>query len=85
MGALDAFGMLEVVASESRGRLPFGALRSPFVNLVRTRSLEPGTVVAAIRRMNTRRNVIHPSIPGVLRSAITRSIYESEESPLLRH
>src|SRR5882724_7562339 len=31
------------------------ALRSPLVNLVRTHSLEPGTVVTALKRMNTRR------------------------------
>lgn len=53
------------------------ALLSPCVNLVRTRSLEPGTVVAAYRRMNTRRNV-SLIVPGVLRSAIEEDIVKQD-------
>src|SRR5664279_1590950 len=68
---LDRFASLEVDPQRIRGRYSVGALRSPFVNLVRARLLEPGTVVAASGRVNTRRNV-SLIVPGALRSVIRR-------------
>src|SRR5438128_111084 len=65
---LDRFGKLEVDPQRIRGRSTVWRFLSPCVNLVRTQSLEPGTVVSASRRMNTRRNVF--LVPGVLRLAI---------------
>ena len=71
-GALDTFARIEIDPQRNRGQLSVGALRSPLVNLVRTRLLEPRTV-SPHRRMNTHRNVIDPINPGVLRSGIATS------------
>jgi hypothetical protein len=74
---------MKVIPSETEAGFPFGALGSPFVNLVRTRLLEPGTVVSAERRMNTRRNVFL-YCPGILRPAIARKdAIGTERAPLV--
>jgi hypothetical protein len=49
MGDLTGLRSWIQIPCESRGRFSVGALRSPFVNLVRTRLLEPAIVVVRSR------------------------------------
>ena len=48
--ALDTFARMEADPLRIRGWFSVGAFSSPFVNLVRTQSLEPDFVVSAFRR-----------------------------------
>jgi hypothetical protein len=45
---LDRFEKIEIDPSETEAGSPFGALRSPPVNLARARLLEPANVVSAL-------------------------------------
>ena len=79
---LTGLSLWKKIPSESEAGQPL-VLPSPCVNLVRTQLLEPGTVVSALQRMNTRRNVF--SLPRRPSLGDRRSRCETEPSPLLRH